>query len=73
MTDSDKCTTEQSSIECEIEVVPRRSEQVRPPPDFYGTRVNVTSQNLKEPKSIEEAVNGPEKSKWEKAMEVEMQ
>ena len=73
MTDSDKCTTEQPSIECETEVVPRRSERLRHPPDFYGTRVNVTSQNPKEPKSIEEAVSGPEKSKWEKAMEVEMQ
>ena len=73
MTDSDKCTTEQPSIECETEVVPRRSERLRHPPDFYGTRVNVTSQNPKEPKSIEEAVSGPEKPKWEKAMEVEMQ
>ena len=42
-------------------------------PHFYGTRVNASSQNPKEPKSIEEAVSGPEKSMWEKAMEVEMQ
>ena len=46
---------------------------MRQPPLFYGTRVNVTGQNLKEPKSIEEAVSGPEKLKWEKAMKVEIQ
>ena len=33
----------------------------------------MTSQSPKEPKSIEEAINSPEKSKWEKAMETEMQ
>ena len=69
---SDKYTTEQPSNECDTEEVPRRSEQLKHPPDFYETRVNVTSRNLKEPKSIEEAVSGPKKSKWEKAMEVEM-
>ena len=46
---------------------------MRHPPDFYATRANVISQNPKEPKSIEEAVSGPKKSMWEKAMEVEMQ
>ena len=33
----------------------------------------MTSQSPKEPKSIEEEINSPEKSKWEKAMETEMQ
>ena len=46
---------------------------MRHPPDFYATRANIISQNPKEPKSIEEAVSGTEKSMWEKAMEVEMQ
>ena len=46
---------------------------MRYPPDFYGTRVNVTSQTPKESNSIEEAVSGPKNSKWEKAIEVEMQ
>ena len=30
-------------------------------PHLYGTRVNVTGQNPKEPKSIKEVVSGPEK------------
>ena len=47
--------------------------EVRQPPHFYGTRVNVTGQNPKKPESMEEAVSGPEKLKWEKAMEVEAQ
>ena len=47
---------------------------MRQSPHFYGTRVNVTGQNPKKPESIEEAVSGPEKLKWEKkAMEVEVQ
>ena len=47
MTDSENCSTEQSSIEYKAESVPRRSERVWHPPKFYGTRVNVTSQNLR--------------------------
>ena len=66
MTDSDKCPTEQPSIECETEIVPRRSERVRHPPDFYGIRVNVTSQNPKEPKSIEKAVIDPKNQSGKK-------
>ena len=67
--DSENCPTEQPIAES----IPRRSERERQPPDFYGVKVNVTSQSPKEPKSIEEAINSPEKSKWEKAMETEMQ
>ena len=47
--------------------------EVRQSPHFYGTRVNVTGQNPKKPESIEEAVSGFEKLKWQKAMEVEVQ
>ena len=46
---------------------------MRQPPHFYGTRVNATGQNPKKPESTEEAVSGPEKLKWETAMEVEVQ
>ena len=68
-TNSEDCPTEQPNNESVL----RRSERERRPPDFYGSRVNVTSQNPKEPKSIEEATDCPERSQWEKAMEAEMQ
>jgi len=67
-TNSEDCPTEQPNNESVL----RRSERERRPPDFYGSRVNVTSQNPKEPKSIEEATDCPERSQWEKAMEAEM-
>ena len=42
-----------------VKPIPRRLERERRPPDFYGTRVNVTNQNPKEPKSVTEAINCP--------------
>ena len=69
MIDSDNCTTEEPNVES----VPRRSERERRPPDFHGIRINVTSQNPKEPTCIEEAISCPENSQWQKAMETEMQ
>ena len=69
ISDSENCPTEQPIVES----VPRRSERERRPPDFYGTRANVTSQYPNEPKSIKEAISSPEKSQWEKAMKTEMQ
>ena len=51
----------------------RRSERERRPPDFYGVRVNITSEALNEPTSIAEALSSPDKAKWEDAMKKEMQ
>ena len=51
----------------------RRSKTERRPPDFYGVRVNITSETLNEPTSIAEALSSPDKAKWEDAMKKEMQ
>ena len=66
MIDSDNCTTEEPSVES----VPRRSERERQPLDFYGIRINVTSQNLLR---TQMHWRGPENLQWQKAMETEMQ
>ena len=42
----------------------RQSERERRPPDFYGVRVNITSEALNEPTSIAEALSSPDKAKW---------
>ena len=54
------------------ETVPRRSERQRKPPDFYGIRVNVSSEKPSEPVTIEEATACSEKAEWMQAMETEM-
>ena len=54
------------------EMAPRRSERQRKPPDFYGIRVNVSSEKPCEPATIEEATNCSEKTEWMQAMENKM-
>ena len=54
------------------EAVPRRSERQRQPPDFYGIRVNLSSEQSSEPTTIEEATACSEKSQWMQAMETEI-
>ena len=54
------------------ETVPRRSERQRKPPDFYGIRVNVSSEKPSEPVTIEEATACSEKAEWMQAIETEM-
>ena len=53
--------------------LPRRSERTRHPPDYYGVRVNVASEQPKKPSTLEEVAASPQKEKWESAMETEMQ
>ena len=59
--DPENCPTEQPNVE----PILKRSGRERKPPDFYGTRENVVTQNPKEPISIKEAISFPEKLQWE--------
>ena len=63
----------EAPVEEPSEVVPRRSERLRQPPDFYGARVYLSSETSSEPTTIEEATACSEKSKWIQAMETEIQ
>ena len=59
-------------VENNSETVPRRSKRQRRPPDFYGIRVNVSSEKPSEPVTIEEATACSDKAEWMKAMKTEM-
>lgn len=66
--------TEMSSevpVEEQSEIVPRRSERQRQPPDFYGARLYLSNETSSEPMTIEEATACSEKSEWMRAMETE--
>ena len=49
----------------------QRSESARRPPDFYGVRINLANDELKQPVTAEEALAGPENANWLNAMEKE--
>lgn len=44
-----------------------RSERERQPPNYYGARVTIANDKLKEPSNVEEALASPDKTKWIKA------
>ena len=67
------CDETETLVQEQSAMVPRRSERQKRPPDYYGVRVNLSSETTSEPKTIEEATSSPEKSKWMEAMESEMQ
>ena len=50
----------------------RRSQRETKGPDYYGERV-YTATSIREPISVEEAMNCSEKNNWKEAMEVEFQ
>ena len=50
----------------------RRSERERQPPDYYGERVSIVNDKLKEPMTVKEALTGPDEAQWVDAMEKEM-
>ena len=53
--------------------VPRRSStRVTHKPDYYGVRVYTAAELQKEPQTVTEALNCPEKEQWEAAMQKEM-
>ena len=60
-------------VEKPSEVVPRRSERLRQPPDFYGARVYLSSEISSEPTTIEEATACSEKSEWIQEIKTEIQ
>ena len=53
-------------------ILPRRSERVRQPPDYYGTWVNTAKKQGAEPTTVDEAMSSPERKKWKEAMRMEM-
>ena len=59
-------------VEINSETVPRISERQRRPPDFYGIRVNVSSEKPSEPVTIEDATACSDKAEWMQAMKTEM-
>ena len=68
-------TTESDATEAEetpstVTPIVRRSGRNRHPPDFYGVYVNMADVNS-EPLTIQEALSGEDKRKWEDAMAAE--
>ena len=55
------------------EPVLSRPEMDRRPPDYYGEWAAVTSTGSDEPKTVKEALAGPDKAKWMTAMEKDME
>ena len=69
--DNTEVSTE-TLVENSSETIPRRSERQRQPPDYYGVRLNLSSEMSSEPTTMEEATTCSEISKWIQAMEIEM-
>ena len=53
--------------------VPRRSDRDRRPPAYYGEWATAASYSQNEPRTVKEALSSPQKAKWVKAMEKEME
>ena len=51
---------------------PRRSTRIRKQPDYYGQESSNVCEVPQSPVSYKEATTGPDKRKWESAMETEM-
>ena len=59
--------------EAPVRQPPRRSERDRRPPAFYGEWATAANYDQREPRSLKEALASPQKEKWVKAMEKEME
>jgi transposase InsO family protein len=64
---------EQNEDNIVVEQSVRRSQRERRRPDYYGAWIHSAKVVDKEPVSVEEALSGPEKQEWRKAMEREVQ
>ncbi|CAB4028654.1 Hypothetical predicted protein, partial [Paramuricea clavata] len=53
--------------------VTRRSERDRRPPAYYGEWATAANHDKNEPRTVKEALSSPQKTKWVKAMEKEME
>ena len=54
------------------EPVLRTLQRVRQRPNYYLEGASIATSSIEEPSSVQEAVNSPNKAKWEQAMESEM-
>ena len=63
---------EDTSEEAVTEQPVRRSERVRQRPNYYGEWASSITEQV-EPQTVKEALTDKQKSKWERAMEAEMQ
>lgn len=68
------CSSAEEPVHTEVtEPDIRRSERVPRPPDYYGEWVTVADSNTREPVTVHEALSSPAKSKWQEAMQKEME
>ena len=51
----------------------RRSQRERCPPNYFGERATLADSKMNEPVTVKEALSRPDKEKWWKAMEKEME
>jgi len=64
---------EESIPDKTVEPVLRWSERERRPLDYYGERITIADGKPKEPTTLKEALESPNKVKWSDAMEKEME
>ena len=65
-------TTQPEQVQESSPLEPRRSTRIRKQPDYYGQESSNVCEVPQSPVSYWEATTGPDKKKWETAMEVEM-
>ena len=70
--DEDPVTDYESCDESENSQPLRRSSRERKAPNYLGEWVNITEE-LPEPTTVKEALEGPERSEWKKAIDNELQ
>ena len=65
-------TTQPEQVQESSPLEPRRSTRIRKQPDYYGQESSNVCEVPQSPVSYREATTGPDKKKWETAMEIEM-
>jgi hypothetical protein len=66
-----ECTPTETQEESQPEL--KRSTRERRQPDYFGEWMTMADSQIKEPETVKEALSGSNKTKWQEAMEKEME